>query len=305
MTIKSFIGFLKHPSHLANAVITAMGPFIKSDEKFIKMKWATLMNYPLNLENPQTFNEKLNWLKLNDHRPIYSQLADKYVVKSYVESKIGKDYLVKNYGSWESVDDIDFNKLPDKFVIKTNNDSSGVIICKDKSTFDIEKYRKKLQTSLKRDYYYNHREFGYKGIKPLIIIDEFLDDHSGHELTDYKFWCFNGEPKIMYCTNKASSVFENFYDMEFNPIMDINHGFVRKKPEFSKPKSFEEMKKLCKLLLRGESFPFVRIDFFYVNEHIYFGEFTFYDWAGLRPFTDPAVDAKLGEMISLDSLQVK
>jgi hypothetical protein len=250
----------------------------------------------LNLDNPTTFNEKLNWMKFHDQNPLYRTLVDKYKVKKIVEEKIGSEYVVKNYAVYNSVDEIDLDSLPDSFVLKATHDSGGVIICKSKSSFDLQAAKKKLKRQLSIDYYWKTREWVYKDPDPKIIADEYLDDHSGHELTDYKFWCFNGEPKVMYITNKGKNIKENFYDMDFAPL-DINHGFPRVVPEFEKPEQFELMKELAKKLSQG--IPFVRVDFFNLNGRVYFGEFTFYDWAGLKAFVDDEWDRKLGSWINL------
>lgn len=186
--------------------------------------------------------------------------------------------------------------------MKFTHDSSGVIICKDKSKFDIEAARNKIEFSLFMNYFYACREWPYKNIKPAIIADEFIDDHSDKELQDYKFWCFNGKPRIMYITNKGSKVEENFYDMDFNTL-DINHGFERTKPEYSTPKEFDLMKKLVFELSKG--ILFVRVDFFYVDGHVYFGEYTFFDWAGLGKFSRYKQDVELGKLIKLPSNETK
>jgi len=267
-----------------------------SDETYIKFIYKKRFHKDLDLQQPKSFNEKLNWLKLNDRNPLYATLADKYAVKEYVAKLIGAEYVVPNYGVWDRFEDIDFEKLPDQFVFKATGDSSGVIICRDKSTFDKKAAAKKIKQSLERNYYYKTREWAYKNIHPRIIADMLLDEHTGKELQDYKFWCFNGEPKIMYITNKGKHISENFYDMDFN-ILDIDHGFPRIKPEFEKPKDFETMKRLAATLSKG--IRFVRIDFFYVNNKIYFGEFTFYDWGGLRPFAKEETDIKLGSFIDI------
>lgn len=269
---------------------------LMSDEKYLKLKFKLRCKRELDLVNPKSFNEKLNWLKLYDRNPLYSKLADKYDVKEYVAQKIGKEYVVPNYGVWEKFEDINFDALPNQFVLKTTGDSSGVIICTDKREFDKKSAAKKIKKSLTRNYYYRTREWPYKDIHPRIIADMLLDEHTGKELQDYKFWCFNGEPKVMYVTNKGTNVAENFYDMDFNPI-DINHGFPRISPEFKKPKDFGTMKQLAAILSKG--IPFVRVDFFYVDNKIYFGEFTFYDWGGLRPFVSYEMDLKIGEWLTL------
>lgn len=267
-----------------------------SDKFYLKILFRLEMGYSLNLNNPQTFNEKLNWMKIYYRNPLFPILADKYLAKAYVAEKIGEQYLVPNYGVWDSAEDINFEELPNQFVLKATGDSSGIVICKDKTKLNISEAKSKLSRCQNSNYYYFLREWVYKDIKAKIIADKYLDDKSGCELRDYKFWCFNGEPKVMYCTNKGSDIFENFYDMDYNTL-DINHGFERKIPEFEKPDAFDEMKKLATKL--SEGIPFVRIDFFYVNSHVYFGEFTFYDWGGMRPFVNKKWDDMLGSWIKL------
>jgi len=266
------------------------------DKTYVKLTAKGKLGYSINLDNPRTFNEKLNWLKLYGRNPLYTKMADKYEAKKIVTERIGEQYVVKNLGCWESFDDIDFDTLPQQFVLKCTHDSSGAIICRDKKTFDWHEAKKKISQSLKLNYFYACREWPYKNIPHRIIADELLDDHSGKELNDYKFWCFNGVPTYMYCTVKSKDVYENFYDMDFNPIQ-IDHGFKRRIPEFTKPEAFEEMKELAAKLSAG--IPFVRIDFFYVNGQVYFGEFTFYDWAGLQPFNTYEQDIELGKLIEL------
>lgn len=173
-----------------------------------------------------------------------------------------------------------------------------MFICKDKISVDFELVKKSLREGLKEEFYLSSREWPYKGIRHRILAEKLLINKSGEEINDYKWWCFNGEPKYVYRTLKSkrkSDVFENFYDMDFQPVM-INHGFPRHIPEFEKPEEFEEMKQLAKELAKG--FPFVRIDFFDVNGQVFFGEFTFYDWAGLRPFQE-GWDEKLGNLLAL------
>ena len=252
--------------------------------------------YRMNLGNPRTFNEKLNWLKLHDHNPLYNMLADKYEVKRYVSEKVGAQYVVPCYGVWENPKEIDFYALPDKFVLKTTHNSGGVVVCKDKSTFDISAANAFLQANVRRNYYPLGREWAYKDIKPRVLADKYIENTGRDELLDYKFWCFDGEPKYVYCTVKNSDIFENFYDIEFNPV-DIDHGFRRAVPEFQKPSGYDEMLMLARKL--SEGIPFVRIDFFEAGGHVYFGEFTFYDWGGLRPFANLRMDEELGHLIKI------
>lgn len=269
------------------------------DELYLKTYYKLTTGKTLDLRHPKTFNEKLNWLKIHNQNPLYNILADKYKVKDFVRKAIGDKYVVHNYGCWNSFDDINFEELPNSFVIKTTHDSGGVYVCKDKSNIDVENLRLRYNKAIKRNYYYRLREWVYKDADPKIIADELLDDSRGRELIDYKFWCFNGEPKVMYITNKGANIKENFYDMDFKPL-DINHGFARTTPEYDMPACFDEMKSLAKKL--SQNIPFVRVDFFYVNGNVYFGEFTFYDWAGLRPFNGDEWDYKLGSWIDLSKL---
>lgn len=271
-----------------------------SDKTYLKVLYRLIFGRSLNLENPKTFNEKLNWLKLYCRRPEFSLMADKFEVKQHVKNLIGEQYVVKNYGVYERWDDIDFDSLPDSFVIKGTHDSGGAFICKNKATFDKKLVREKVEANQRRSFFYWYREWPYKNIRPRIIVDELLDDHTGNELRDYKFWCFNGKPTYMYCTIKGKEVYENFYDMDFQPVM-IDHGFPRHQPEFDKPKNFELMKKLA--LKLSEGVPFVRVDFFDVEGKVYFGEYTFYDWGGMRPFNG-LWDLELGKKMTLPGKQI-
>lgn len=269
------------------------------DETYLSIIFRLYNNYKLDLKNPRTFNQKLQWLKLYAHRPEYVIMADKYAVKKYVADLIGEEYVVPCLGVWGSAEEINFDKLPDKFVLKcTHNSGKGRCICKDKSQIDIDKVRKNIAIGLKEDYFKPGRDKQYKEIPKKIIADEYLDDGTGTELRDYKWWCFDGKPMYMYYTNKGEHVYENFFDMDYHPV-GINHGFPRLKPEMEKPKEFELMRELATKLSRG--IPFVRIDFFDVNHHVYFAEYTFFDWGGFQPFADNW-DLELGKLIHLPNI---
>lgn len=283
-----------HLPRMKSFILLAAG--LVPDKTYIKYVAKGKLGYSIDINHPKTFNEKLNWLKLYGRNPLYTKMADKYEAKKIVAERIGEQYVVKNLGYWRSFDEIDFDALPNQFVLKCTHDSSGAIICRDKNTFDKLSARRKINLSLKMNYFYACREWPYKNIPHRIIADELLNDHSGKELNDYKFWCFNGVPKYMYCTVKSNDVYENFYDMDFKPA-NIDHGFRRRAPEFAKPEAFELMKELAGKLSAG--IPFVRIDFFYVDGKVYFGEYTFYDWAGLQPFKTYQQDLELGKLIEL------
>lgn len=292
--MKSISFFLPNPRGMGLRVMQKMEKVLP-DRMYLKMLFMLKVGCKLNLKTPKTFNEKLSWIKLYDRQPLYTRLADKYMVKQYVAERIGGRYVVDNYLVADSWDEIDFDKLPNQFVLKCTHDSGGAFVCRDKQQFDFERVRQEMTANLQCNYFYPGREWPYKNIKPRIIADRYLDDHTGNELRDYKFWCFNGKPTYMYCTIKGANIFENFYDMQFRPVM-IDHGFPRHQPEFERPKNFELMKELATKL--SEDIPFVRVDFFDVDENVYFGEFTFYDWGGLRPFGGDW-DLRLGELIQL------
>lgn len=267
----------------------------------LQIEYRCIMGKNLNLKNPIGFNEKLTWRKLYDHNPLYSKMVDKYEAKSIASKLIGDEYIVPCYGVWDSFDDIDFEKLPNQFILKVTHDSSGIVLCKDKDTFDKDAAKKIIDESLKTNYYLKGFEWPYKNASRRVLADKLLIDGNRKELQDYKWWCFNGEPKVMYITNKGvlQQCEENFYDMEFKPL-DINHGFPRTIPEYEKPDQFEKMKELAGIL--AQNIPFVRVDFFVVEGKIYFGEFTFFDHAGLRPFRDNAWDKKLGSFMEINAI---
>ena len=284
-----------HPNMLWRAVLWKLSPILP-DALYVRLQAKIWKAGGGNLTNPQSFNDKLNWMKVYYHNPRYTVLVDKYQVKKEVEKLIGKEYVVENYGVWDSFDDIPFDQLPDSFVLKCTHNSGQAIICRDKSKLDKAAARDHMTKELSTDYYMRFREWPYKDVPRRILADKLLDDHTGTELRDYKFWCFDGVPKYVYFTVKGDYIYENFYDMDFNPV-DINHGFPRREPEFEKPECFEKMKELARKLSQG--IPFVRIDFFYVDSKIYFAEYTFYDWGGTKAFKTPEMDMMLGRLINL------
>ena len=295
MTIKRLVRGLKEPRLFLIYILQEYLAKLISDDMYVKWIYRLRIGKKFNEEKPVTFNEKMTWLKLYDRNPLYPTLADKYKVKSYVAEKIGKQYVVENYGVFDRWEDISFSIFPNQFVMKCTHDSGGAFVCRDQKTFNFAAAKKILKKNLRTNSFYKSREWPYKNIKPRIIIDKLLDDHTGEQLRDYKFWCFSGKPTYMYCTIKGENVYENFYDMDFNPVM-IDHGFPRHIPEFSKPVEFDEMKKMATKLSQG--FPFIRIDFFDVEGHVYFGEYTFYDWGATMPFGGDW-DVKLGNLLQL------
>lgn len=295
---------IKNPKLVPLKILSCLSPCL-SDKVYLSLRYRLTFGRKLNWSNPESFNEKLNWLKVYGRNPKFSMLADKYEVKKFVTKTIGSEYVVPNLGVWDRVEDIEYDKLPNQFVIKGTHDSSGAVICRDKATFDKEALADKYHPILKRNYFWGLREWPYKDIKPRIIADAFLDDNTADgrsiSLRDYKFWCFNGVPLYMYCTVKDKDIYENFYDKDFHPVV-INHRFRRSKPEFDKPKNFGKMWSLAGLLAKASEATFVRVDFFNVSGRIYFGEFTFYDWGGMRPFATYEQDLELGGLLNIKTI---
>lgn len=289
--------YSSNPKLILIVLLHKLSKWISSDRVYLKWMYKLKFGRKLNFENPQTFNEKLNWLKLFDRNPLYTTLADKYLVKQWVTSLIGEEYVVPCYGVWDNVDDIDIQALPKVFVLKTNHDSSGAYVVR--NGILPEEIKLKYKKLLGVNYFYRYREWPYKNIKPKVFAEKCLVEKEGEVLKDYKFLCINGIPQLMYCTNKSKDVFENYYDMNFNPI-DIRHGFRRQIPEFEKPEKFELMKELATKL--SKDIPIVRVDFFCIRSKVYFAEYTFYDWGGMRPFEDIKQDIDLGHLITLSNI---
>ena len=271
-----------------------------SDEEYIKREWHVKMNTKLGLENVKTFNEKLQWLKLNDRRKIYTTMVDKYEVKKYIASIIGKKYIVPTIGVYDKFDDIDFAKLPNKFVIKCTHDSGGIIICRDKELFNTDIAKKRINKFLRRDYYKAHREWPYKNVKPRIIIEKYMEDKNNAEMRDYKFFCFNGKPELLYISEgleNHETARMSFYDMDMKLSECRRSDYAPLDYQPKPPKNFKKMKDFSALLSKG--IPHVRVDWYEINGKLYFGELTFTTCAGIVPFEDPAWDIKLGKLIDL------
>lgn len=267
---------------------------------FTKYYYKKVMNKKLNLKNPKTFNEKLNWLKLHYRNPIMPTLVDKYEVRNYIKKKIGKEYLVPLIGVYNSFEEINFDKLPNQFVIKCNHDSGSYVVCEDKSKLDWNKVREKITSHLDNNYYYQWREWPYKKIKPKILIEKYMEDKSTHSFDDYKFMCFDGEvDSVMVCTDRKSGTPKfRFYDKNWN-LKKYNKASLNdnSKVTAKKPKRIKEMFELASKLSKG--FPFVRVDLYYANNKIYFGELTFFPQAGWDPNIVEEIDKKLGDKIKL------
>ena len=271
-----------------------------SDEAFLKRKFKLRMGYELDLDNPKTFNEKLQWLKLYDRNPLYTKLVDKYEVRKYIAEKIGEEYLIPLVGGpWNSPDEIDFDALPEQFVLKCTHDSGGVVICKDKSKLDIPAVKAKLNKHLKRNYYWTNREWPYKDVKPRIIAEKYMEDESGG-LTDYKVFCFDGEPKLLLMvTDRGSDEItkRDFFDMDFNNLHFTNSAGPNSDKELKKPASFKEMLQVAAELSAGMTH--LRVDMYEAEGKVYVGELTLYDGSGLLALDPPEWEGILGTWIRL------
>ena len=271
-----------------------------SDAKFLELAYYVNFRKKVDLEHPVTFNEKLQWLKLYDRNPKYTTMVDKYAVKKYVADRIGEEYIIPTLGVWDKFEDIDFDQLPNQFVLKCTHDCGGLVICRDKLKLDIQAAKKKINKCLRRDYYSVHREWPYKNVKPRIIAEAYMEDSVTTELRDYKFFCFNGEPKTLFVATERQKEGEevkfDFFDMEYNHL-EIRNGHPNASVPPKKPSQFELMKKLAAVLSQG--IPHVRVDFYEVDGKVYFGEMTFFHFSGFVPFEPEEWDIQFGEWISL------
>lgn len=270
-----------------------------NDRQYLEMMFPLMTGYSLNLEQPVTFNEKMQWLKLYDRKPIYTTMVDKYEAKKYVASIIGDEYIIPTIRVWDNFDEIDFDNLPNQFVLKCTHDSGGLVICRDKNKLDLSSVRKKISKSLKRNFYYAGREWPYKNVKPRIIAEKYMEDHSTSELRDYNFFCFGGMAKCYKVD------FDRFVEHRANyfstdgELMKIGEEICP--PNFNKEipvhENIEKMKELAEKLSATK--PFLRADFYDADGKVYFGELTFYPASGFGKFIYDGNDERLGSWIKL------
>ena len=270
------------------------------DKPYLQLSYHAIMGKKLNLDNPQTFNEKLQWLKLYDRKPEYTMMVDKYKVREYIKEKLGEEYLIPLLGVWDDPDEIDFDALPDQFVLKCNHNSGlGMCICKDKSRLDIPKVRAELRKGLAQDYYLTGREWPYKDVSRKIICEKFMEDTLDGELRDYKFYCFAGKAEAVMINsdrNADEATKADYFDRDYN-WLDFTWGYSHAPVPPRKPEKFDEMIRIAELLSNG--LPHARIDLYSCNGQIYFGEITFFDGSGFDAITPVEWDYKLGSMITL------
>lgn len=300
MTFKEQVKTFFTDQHLFwNMFVGRYSDYIKSDKLYLSLKYLACFGKFINWRNPKTFNEKLNWLKLYDRKPEYTIMVDKYLAKDYVAKIIGEEHIIPLLGVWDNPDQIEWDKLPNQFVIKTNHGCGGMVICKDKANLNIEDATKTLWKGFDFDYFKTGREWPYKNVPHKIIAEEYMEDAKTKELRDYKFFCMDGVCKALYIAkdrqNREEPYFD-FFDTEFRHL-DIQQGHPNSPEPPAKPETFEEMKSMAEKLSKG--MPQARIDFYEVNGKAYFGEIKLSHFSGMTPFHPDSVDKEWGDWITL------
>lgn len=296
--IKKIIQYINDPSYrfLKKA---DFGRFDKVDDKeFLCMKYEILMGRKLDIESPKTFNEKLQWLKLYDHNECYSTLVDKYEVKKYISSILGEKMVIPTIGVWNSFDEIDFNELPKQFVLKCTHDSGSVVICKDKDSIDIKKVKNKIESCLRKNYYMQGREWPYKNVTPRILAEKYMTEFDG-DIKDYKFFCFSGKVKFFKIDfDRFTCHRANYYDIEGNILPFFESSLPA---DFNKkmdiPGNLNDMIRYAEVISKNT--PFMRVDFYSIEDRVFFGEVTLYPASGFGEIYPAEWDKKIGELIEL------
>ena len=286
---------------VAKSILSAPGVRnVAPDSWYIRARFRIKIGRPLRLDPPRTFNEKLQWLKLNVYDSKYSYLVDKYEVRRYVSAKVGEEYLVPLVGGpWRSFDEIDFDALPDQFVLKTTHDSGGIVVVRDKKSLDVAKAQKKLTRALRRNFFWVSREKPYRTVEPRIIAEQLLDGGDGEGIRDYKFYVFNGKTRIInVCSQRFTDkgLHITFYDENWN-LLPFERLYPRETVAEPRPEAFERLKELAETLT-GD-LPFARIDFYLPKGKIYVGEITLFPGAGFEPFDPEEWDETVGEWLTL------
>ena len=295
--MKKILKYIKNPSNLI--IHFAAKNIIKcSDKKYLELKYKSILGKKLDLKNPKTFNEKLQWLKLYDRKDIYTTMVDKFAVKEYVSNIIGKEYIIPTLATYKNFDDIDFDSLPKQFVLKCTHDSGGIVIVDDKEKLNMKSAKEKITKSLNRNFYYHGREWPYKNVKPQILVEKFMKDEHSNELIDYKVMCFNGVPQMIFtCTDRYTDGLKvTFFDLDWNKLPFERH-YPSSKKNIAKPQNLDLMLDLSKKL--SADIPFVRLDWYETNGKLYFGEYTFYPGDGYEEFTPEKWDYELGKLLEL------
>lgn len=293
--VKSKVDKILHPTKLVTPLgIHRMLDWMP-DDMYVRLAFKGRMGYKLDLQSPMTFNEKIQWLKVYDQRDEYTDYVDKIGAKKKVGDLIGSEYIVPMYGEWTTANEIPFQQLPNRFVLKCNHDQGSVMLVSNKEDLDIEKTILRYSKKLKRNSYYGTREYPYKNILPKVFAEEYLGD----DIIDYKFYCFNGKPLFLYCgqgLTEDHSLKIDFYDLEWN-LMPFYRTDYHRLGIIPKPQRLDEMILIAKTLCKN--IPFVRIDLFEVNNKVFFSEFTLYPASGFMPFVPPEYDRIVGEWLTL------
>lgn len=298
--LKKILKIIKNPKLIIlQILVSRMFRFIP-DDIYLRIVYKLRTNKTLNLKKPITFNEKIQWLKINDRKEKYSILVDKYTVRNYIADRLGEEYLIPLLGVYQNFSEINFSTLPKRFVLKPTHTSGDVYICKNKDELDFEELEKIIDKWMRKDYFWLHREWPYKNVKPKIICEEYMIDNYNKDLIDYKFMCFNGEVKCVFvCQDRNSSegLKIDIYNKEWDllPFQRPSHPNSNKKLE--KPKNYKKMIEFAEILSKG--FYFLRVDFYEINQKIYFGELTFYPGAGFEEFSPEDSNLLLGEWINI------
>lgn len=297
--------FAKDPYYSFGWVLIDRCPRLMSDKYFLSVFWKRHMGYTFNWDNPKTFREKLQWIKVFDQKPEYTIMVDKFRAKQWIAERIGEQYVIPTLAVYNSIDEIDLDKLPNQFVLKCNHDCGSVVICRDKTKFDLNAAKRKLGEGLKRNFYWYFREWPYKNVKRCIIAEQFICEEGTNtqkwqDLHDYKFYCFNGEPRIFCITSNrglSSGLCEDFYDIKGVHLDIRQRGYDNANPYPELPVNLDLMVALARVL--SENTLQLRVDFYEVNGKVYMGELTFFDGAGLCPFNEDKYDRMLGDWIEL------
>ncbi len=290
---------LKNPYYACELILNKLAPFV-SDEHFVKWKYYLNFHKKLDLENPQTFNEKLQWLKLYDRHEERTKMVDKYEAKNYVASIIGEEYIIPTYGVYEHFNEIDFDIMPHQFVIKCTHNSGGLYICKDKNNFNYNKVGKQIEKWLAKNPFWGNREYPYKNVKPRIIVEKYIEEEGESAPNDYKVLCFGGVAKLIEVHHGRFSEqhTQDFFDRDWHQT-EVSQGGkdTRSVVPMEKPPCLNEMIEKSEILAKGMRH--VRIDWYIIKGHLYFGEITFYDGSGLEAFSTYEDDLLLGSWIDI------
>ena len=300
-SMKSIAQYIIHPNNILKSLLWRSAKYIKNDKFYIQLKYLIYLGRFANLKHPKTFTEKLQWIKFNDRKPIYHKMVDKYEMKGYVSQLVGPEYVIPTLGIYDRFEDIDFSILPNEFVMKTTHDSHSVILCKNKETLDYALAKRKLNNSLKKDYYCYSREWPYKGLNRRVIIEPYLEDNSNSEfLVDYKFFCFNGEPSFFFIVAERDShgtPSADYYYLDSTPCEFSQKNEKESSLAIQMPKNLSKMIEISRKV--SQNTYQLRVDFYEIKGHPYVGELTFFDSGGYDPFVPKKYNKIIGDMIHL------